>query len=463
MKKLLTALMFMSVAPAVLAEDVTSTPDERIGLEITIYNGNLAQIWDSRWVDLASGQNRLYLNEVSPQIIAQTAKIEAGDLRIIEMNFDYDLLTPAKLLEKAVGSTVRIYRPNPGEVSDLVEEAMVLSANNGVVLQFADRIEILQADGLPGRIVFDGIPENLRARPTLSSTYELASDYQGAMDLTYLTRGLGWSTDYVATYDEDEGTIDLIAWVTLANSSGVSFENASLKLVAGSPGDAYPTQVNYPAPEYEQVVVTGSRIRTRLEQIAEYHLYTIPFVVDILNNQTKQVELFVAEDVTVEKHYWATDSYVPGEGRQNVSWGLSFENDEESGLGFPLPAGVFGVYQNDSEGRGQFVGSSEIAGTPVGQDVEIVLGQSFDVTYLGQVISSNEIGENLFEIVAEVTFSNARNGLVTVDYSFNPRYEWELLDSSISPTQVWINRMHFEVEIPAKGETVLSMTYRVQR
>ena len=238
MKKLLTALMFMSVAPAVLAEDVTSTPDERIGLEITIYNGNLAQIWDSRWVDLASGQNRLYLNEVSPQIIAQTAKIEAGDLRIIEMNFDYDLLTPAKLLEKAVGSTVRIYRPNPGEVSDLVEEAMVLSANNGVVLQFADRIEILQADGLPGRIVFDGIPENLRARPTLSSTYELASDYQGAMDLTYLTRGLGWSTDYVATYDEDEGTIDLIAWVTLANSSGVSFENASLKLVAGSPGDA---------------------------------------------------------------------------------------------------------------------------------------------------------------------------------------------------------------------------------
>src|ERR1700724_3722674 len=139
-------------------------------LSVTIYADDLALVQDRRDVDVKGGRQRIEFEDVSAQIRPETASLTAGDISIVEQNFDFDLLTPAKLMEKAVGHEVAIVRVNPATGAETRAQALVLATNGGVVLKIGQRIEVLRDDGLPVRVIFDKVPENLRARPTLSVT-----------------------------------------------------------------------------------------------------------------------------------------------------------------------------------------------------------------------------------------------------------------------------------------------------
>src|SRR3984893_313319 len=204
-------------------------------VSVTIYNENLALVQDRRDIEIKSGRQRIEFQDVSAQIRPETVSLAASDLTIVEQNFDFDLLTPAKLMEKAVGQEITIVRVNPATGAELREQAQVLATNGGVVLKIGPRIEVLRDDGLPVRVIFNKVPDNLRARPTLSVTINGGHSGARPATLSYLTPGLGWRADYVALYNEVEGKIDVQGWVTLTNSSGTTYDNARTLLVAGSP------------------------------------------------------------------------------------------------------------------------------------------------------------------------------------------------------------------------------------
>src|SRR5687768_4965022 len=143
-------------------------PSADTRLSLTIYNSDLALVEHVRPLTVAAGRHRLEFQGVSAQIMSQTVSLTGSGLTVIEQNFDYDLLTPEKLMEKAVGQTVRIVRTNPGTGRETEETAQVLSTVGGVVLRIGDRIEVLREDGIPARVIFDEVPANLRANPTLS-------------------------------------------------------------------------------------------------------------------------------------------------------------------------------------------------------------------------------------------------------------------------------------------------------
>jgi hypothetical protein len=224
---LAAALCALSPAHAAVSEKPSTLSDQQ-SVAVTIYNENLALVKDTRRITLDSGTNRLALREVSGRMRPETAQLRSlthpGALALLEQNFDFDLLTPAKLLEKYVGRTVRIVRTHPTTGAESIEQATVLAANSGVVLKIGDRIET----GLPGRIVFDSVPPNLRDRPTLVT--ELSSSRAGAqtVELSYLSGGLSWKADYVAELDAKDGALDLNGWVTLTNTSGTAYPNARL-------------------------------------------------------------------------------------------------------------------------------------------------------------------------------------------------------------------------------------------
>ncbi|OYX92951.1 MAG: DUF4139 domain-containing protein, partial [Caulobacter sp. 35-67-4] len=178
-------------------------------LSVTIYNSDLALVEDARDLNLKAGRQRLEFKDVSAAIRPETVSLSAAGVTIIEQNFDYDLLTPDKLMEKAVGQQVRIVRTNPGDGKETTEVATVLAANEGVVLRIGDRVEVLRDDGVPTRVIFDKVPETLRARPTLSVTVDADKAGPRASKLSYLTSGLGWKADYVALFDEKKGALDL--------------------------------------------------------------------------------------------------------------------------------------------------------------------------------------------------------------------------------------------------------------
>jgi hypothetical protein len=230
MRHLFLVSAFLSVPVA------AQQPPGQTSVSVTVYNQNLALVQDTRQIDIPAGRSRQEFPNVSGQISPETVTLSARDVAIIEQNFDFDLLSPSKLMEKAVGEEITLVRTNPATGAEERERARVLAVNGGVVLQIGSRIEVLRDDGLPVRVIFDKVPENLRARPTLSVTLESTSGGGRPVTLSYLTPGMSWKADYVTLFDDQAGKIDVQGWVTLTNSTGTTFTNADTLLVAGEVG-----------------------------------------------------------------------------------------------------------------------------------------------------------------------------------------------------------------------------------
>ncbi|MEO0698388.1 MAG: DUF4139 domain-containing protein, partial [Pseudomonadota bacterium] len=378
-----------SLALLTAAASAQSLPDpgesEQGDVSVTIYNRNLALIQDVRELEIARGENRIELPDVSANIRPETLSFAAPGTTIIEQNFDYDLLTPTKMMEKAIGQTVTLLRTNPATGVETRERAKVLSTAGGVVIQIGDRIEVLRDDGLPVRVIFDRVPPNLRARPTLS--VRINSDRAGSrpVSLRYLSAGLGWSSDYVALYNESDNSIDMQGWVTLTNNSGTTYHQADTLLVAGNPngsgrGFGNPTMTR-----------AGTQSADR-ERLGDFYLYPIEGRTTIANAQTKQVSFLDVQSVPARKVYsigvgWQQNDQNP----RNVSSAISFSSSRDQGLGDALPAGTVRFYQRDSQGTPQFIGENRIGHTPMGSELSLVTGEAFDITAQAEVESRERI------------------------------------------------------------------------
>src|SRR5688500_14999647 len=465
-------LMIGAAAAALFATQAAfaETPvgaDKQSALAVTIYNNDLALVRDSRTVTLTQGENDVAFIEVSAGIRPETALLTGRGLAldIVEQNFDFDLLTPQKLLEKSVGQTIRVVRTNPETGVDSTEDATVLSVAEGqVVLKIGDRIEVTP----PGRLVYSAVPANLRDRPTL--VVKLASQQAGdvPVDLSYLTRGLSWSADYVAELSPDEKTRNLNGWGTLTNMSGIAYNDAKLQLVAGEVNQYQPQP---PVPMMEAMAADGGLRREKMQSEAafEYHLYSLDRPTTLKENQTKQVALLAAEQVPVEKKYVLVNvaqlggnygAKVGETERVNAEVRMKIKNDETSHLGLPLPMGVVRVYKADSDGDAIFVGEDHIKHTPKNEELDLMLGRAFDVTARGKQVDYKRIADNVYENSYEIEVKNAKKEPVTVTLREFVPGDWQMLQESVKHAKVDSSTAEWQLNVPAEGSAKL--TYKVQ-
>ena len=452
-------------------QETASTLADQQSVAVTIYNENLALIKDTRRVALDAGINRLALREVSGRMRPETASLRSlthpGSLSLIEQNFDFDLLTPAKLLEKYVGREVRVFRVNHKTGVESFETATVLAANSGVVLRIGDRIET----GLPGRIVYDGVPPNLRDRPTLVTELQSARAGNQTVELSYLSGGLSWKADYVAELNAGDSALDLNGWVTLTNTSGTAYPNARLQLVAGD--------VNRVRDELRQVAKSSGMARAEAaaprqmtqESLFEYHLYTLQRPTTIGDSQTKQVALLSAAAVPVKKElvlqgndYYYRSS-VGGIGQKmKVGVFVQFDNREAANLGMPMPKGVVRVYKKDGAGNAQFVGEDSIDHTPKNENVRLKLGEAFDVTGDKKQTDfkrrepTNQ-ASYVFESAYEIVLRNAKKVAQTVVVREPVPGDWSMLEQSHRHTKAAAGTAEWKIDVPAEGSATLK--YRV--
>src|SRR5512139_2604373 len=293
-------------------EETVSTAADQHGVALTIYNDDLALVKDARRVRLVRDFNRLAWREVSAQMRPETAQLRnlsnpAGFL-LQEQNFDFDVLTPQKLLEKYVGRGVSVIRSHPTSGAETRETATVLATNDGAVLKFADRIET----GVPGRLAFSGVPDTLRDKPTLVISLINPTAGLQNLELSYLTGGLSWRADYVAELNADDDRLDLNGWVTLTNQSGAAYPNAKLQLVAG---DLNRVREAQPVPRATMAAKAADVAELKQESLFEYHLYTLQRPTTLAENQTKQVALMSATRVSVNKEFLlqGADYYYSGQ------------------------------------------------------------------------------------------------------------------------------------------------------
>lgn len=383
------------------------------GIDITIYADNQALVQDTREVTFTGAPQKVEFKNVSAQIRPETASLAASGMRIIEQNFDYDLLSPAKIMENAVGQTITLVRTNPATGAETREQALVLAANGGVVLQIGNRIEVLRDDGLPVRVIFDKVPSNMRADPTLSVTLQGNPGKREAA-LRYLTPGLGWRADYVALYDDKVGTIDVQGWVTLANNSGTTYDNARTVLVAGNP--RLLDQGGRMRRPYDDggMVEAGTESGTR-ERLGDYYLYPLAERTTIANLQTKQVSFLDVRGAPAQHGYEARFNWLQtSETPISAATTYQFSNSAKGGLGDQLPAGIVRFYLRDARGQAQFIGEHAIGHTPMGSKLAISTGDAFDVKVQPVVEARTRINDRRWKTAMRYTLSNALLKPVTV-------------------------------------------------
>jgi hypothetical protein len=486
------AVVLAALPAAAAAQEVPGSPRSAQGdVAVTIYS-NMALVQDVRQVTLPDGRSRQEFPDVSAQIRPETVTLSGDGFGIVEQNFDYDLLSPSALMEKAVGQQITLLRTNPATGAETRERATVLAVNGGVVLKIGDRIEVLRDDGLPVRVIFDSIPPNLRARPTLSVTLEAARGGSRPLTLSYLTPGIGWKSDYVALFDEASGKIDVQGWITLTNTTGTTFANARTLLVAGDVGQVQQGggrfNLRRPTPRGNQPGTESSG-----QQVGDLHVYPIEGRTTIANAQTKQVSFLDVSGVPARKGYEFRNEWLGNAPEaQSASSILRFSSARSGGIGAALPAGTVRVYMRDTRAQAQFIGESAIPHTPGGSTLALRTGDAFDVKVQPvlekrETITSEEwerygrwrvrypdgtVAEGYHEAPKSYQrtqmryiVTNARSVPVTVDVVQAGLGQWwwwrdlRVPEESIPGEQDNADQRHWEVPVPANSKTELTVTF----
>lgn len=464
MRRLIALGLVVAAPLAAQIQPVLPSPSKTAqgDVAVTIYNDGRALIQDRRQLNLPGGRSKQDFPDVSAQIRPETVTLTGAGIGIVEQNFDFDLLTPTALMQKAVGETVTIVRVNPATGVETRERARILAANGGVVMQIGERIEVLRDDGLPTRVIFDRVPAQLRARPTLSVTLETARGGSQPVTLNYLSNGLNWSADYVALFDEVNGQMDVQGWITLNNQSGTPYINARTLLVAGAvAGAAQPRYGRYaPPPPSGGMVQPGTETAGR-ERLGGFYLYPLPERTTIADKQTKQVSFLDIHGAPANRGYEFRNGWL-GSSQQPLSASsvLRFSSSRVGGLGDALPAGTVRVYQRDARGNPQFVGEHAIGHTPMGSSVSLATGEAFDVKVRSTVEERTRVNDSRWKTRMRYTLTNAGPKPVTVDLVQDGLWgDVRITEESMKSERRDADQAVWHVVVPANGSAQVTATF----
>lgn len=471
-----------AATPPASTSELTSTAAQRTAVNITVYNNGYGLVRERREVRLPRGEFTLRYEDVTARINPATVQLRSlsdpRGLSVREQDFEYDLLSPDTLLAKYVGKPVTLLGSRWENNTQIPTrtQAVLLSDNQGrrVFRLIGDRAgdQILVDFHNYNGISVNSLPSNLYSHPTLLWRLVNQDARPQTLEASYLTNGMSWSADYVLALDAAETRGDLTAWVTVKNESGAAFANARLQLVAGVVHVVRPAPVerNYAGPVMA-VMASPAPPQFQQQPLFEYHLYTLQRPATLADQESKQIDLLTAPSVPLAKSYVLDDpaDYLPyietssggaAETKPKVAVEIGFRDDAASGVSQPLPAGTVRVYLNDAAGGQEFIGEDEIQHTPVGEKVQLKLGDAFDLTATRTRTDFQVKGRNQYEAAYRVTLRNAKDQAVTVRDNEALRGDWRLLDSSQPAAKPDAATARFELQVPARGEVTL--TYRVE-
>jgi hypothetical protein len=516
----LWALLFVcAVLLLPVAQADVKVMGESTAVEVTVYNDNLGLVKDRRPLELSDGRNVVELVGVPSQIDVSSLSVKSltdpRGFRVIEQDYQYDLVNKNQLLSKYIGKRVWFRFRGQGDKKPKPEEekkeagkeegksgegespfdASLLPQNgqeaaiekpwepplegtderydrllSGILLVSGGEYIIMADDG---RIIFNpggqlelpALPEGLRLKPTLLWRVDSYRGGSHDMEVTYLTGGLNWTANYVAILDADDAAVDLTGWVTLTNNSGATFKDAKLKLVAGDLHRAREPGIlgRYASEEGAEPPATRG---VEESELYEYHLYGVDEPTTIADNETKLVQFLQGEGVAARKVYVYDSDYAHAYGfrgdtskQHKVQTMAEVENTAANNLGYALPKGTVRVYQADADGQLQFIGEDLVDHTPRDQKIRLYVGNAFDL-YAERIRTDyRRVGTNNEEDFV-VTLRNAKEEPVEITVVEHLFGDWEIYQKSHPFTKKDAHTVEFVVNVPAHGETKLTYSVR---
>ncbi len=429
---------------------------------LTIYNGNFGLVKQTRSLEFQKGIGEVRFDDVAARIDPTSVHIspKAGGISILEQNYQFDLVSTQKIMQKFLGRRISIVTKG----GDLHKGELLSFDGKYVILRtLSGEITITNAEEIVD-YRFGSLPAGLILKPTLVWLADSEKKQKSDCEVSYLTDGLNWHAEYVAVVDSDDKNLDLSGWVSIDNQSGATYKDASLKLVAG---DVHRVQERRPMPVAGVMDFSMAKGAPQFEEEAffEYHLYTLSRPATVADNEIKQLSLF-PETGTPAKKVLTVESQVSRwrsqDSKLKVRVNLEFTNSKEQGLGMPLPKGKLRVYKADSKGALQFIGEDLIDHTPKDEKVRVFLGEAFDITCERKKTEVVDLGGYHRRDTYEINLKNHKDEdvLVTVIESTPGWYEWHILRSSVEYKKVSAYKVEFPVSVEANGEN--TMTYTIE-
>ena len=458
----------------IFALEYETTAKDQIGMAITIYNSDLGLVKDVRFLEFKPGTHKLKFMDVASRINPVTVHIKSlsspDKLRVIEQNYEYDLLNSQKLMDKFVGKKVKLIEKNYYTGKEEMFEAELLSNNSGPIYKINGEIHI----NAPGRVILPEIPKNLIAKPTLIWMLKNRNEKKQKIEVSYLTGGINWKSDYIVIIGKDNNICDLSGWVTINNKSGAEYSNASIKLVAGD--------VNRVRQEHlgrgrmkKTFAMAGMDAKAQFQEEAffEYHLYTLQRKSTIKNNQTKQIELLSVMDIPVKERmiYYGAQYYFRNQytgqvmSNEKVGVYLEIKNKKENNLGMPLPAGIIRAYKKDAQGSLQFIGEDRIGHTPKDEKIKIKMGEVFDVVGERKQMDYRILSRSSFqrfdtEQQWQINLRNHKQKPVVVEVIEPIPGDWKIINSTHKYKKTDASTIKFNVKLNKDENKTIN--YRVK-
>lgn len=425
---------------------------------VTIYNDNFALVKDTKNFNIKKGLQKIEIDDVASKIdptsVLPKFVSDSDKITILEQNYDFDLVSSGKLLQKYIGSDISIEKYLPNSNKEKIS-GQLLSIQGGTIVKTKDDKIVINPEG---EIILPKVPEGLMLKPTLSWLIDSKVSGKKDLELTYKTTGFYWVADYVAVLDKNDKKIDLTAWVTINNTSGATYNNVKLKLVAGDVNTVKEVSGSSRLMLAKNAVMAeDSATGFQEKSFFEYHIYDLSRTTNLKDNEKKQIEFTSAQNIPVEKKYVYESNK-----NDKVVIKLELKNNKQSMLGIPLPKGKVRVFKNDGSSL-EFVGEDKIDHTPENENVSLILGNAFDITAkkVKTNMTSNSSSKQSEESF-EITLKNAKSESVKINVieNFYGWTTWKITNSSLKYTKQNSNEICFVVEVPAKSEK--KITYKVK-
>ncbi len=454
--------------------DVADAPDPVTERVVNVFTGGLGQIWERRALELKTdgGEETLTLAGISERAIVESLRIagDGGPLTVTAVTLNREVLTPDALLRRHLGREVDVIKTHPTTGAERRVRAEVVSLAGGPVLRIDGRLET----GVPGRLSFPDATFGLPPRPVLSARLSAGPGTKG-LQLTYLSEGLAWSVDYTAQLATDGRHLDLTAWAGVRNDTGVDLSAQALRLVAGQINRrtgprAQPRAEGMALMATKAVADAGGHALPAREAVGGAHVYTVPGLVRLRNNETRQLALLHAANVAVtETLISAGHPVVFGAQRgqprpSHPDLRLAFDNRDLVPGGLPLPAGIIRVYRPTKGGPPLFAGEDRIIDTPGGERARLTIGRAFDVTVRRQQTAFQRLdakGRNV-EAAFRIEVRNGRDRPARVRLDETLPGDWRVTEEN-RPHERAGGQARWHLDVPAGGRAELTYRVRVLR
>lgn len=447
------------------------------GIELAVYNQDLALVKDHRSLDLIKGFNEVRFTDVAamidPTSVHFSSLTDPQGTAVLEQNYEYDVVGSAKLLQKYIDQEISLVTEDGQKYT-----GTLLNAADDAILQSADgKVTVVKVSQIK-EFDFPALPEGLITKPTLVWQVESAQEGTQDVEVTYLTGGITWYANYVAVLADDDKALDLNGWITLDNRSGASYKDAKLKVIAGdinrAATDGYAEMSKQ---VYEAAAMPTPQVEER--SFFEYHLYEVQRPVTVKDQQTKQIEFVTGSGITATKFfvydgsqmgYWTyyepiQDSGYGTTSNEDVQVMLEFTNSVTDGLGVPLPKGTIRVFKKDVDGSTLLIGEDTIDHTPKDEQIRLYIGDAFDI--VGERVQTNfriDTSRRFMEESYKVTLRNHKDEDVEVrvtEHMFRWS-QWEVLEESLKHEKLDAQTIEFRVPVEADGEVTVTYTVRYE-